>query len=77
MINNRLGLTRDHDCLPEALQIPFEDDVDGEKGYVPDFESMLREYYHVRGWNHKTGYPSREKLMQLGLGWIDFNREGS
>jgi len=77
VINNRLGLTRDHDCLPEALQIPFEDDVDGEKGYVPDFESMLREYYHVRGWNHKTGYPSREKLMQLGLGWIDFNREGS
>jgi aldehyde:ferredoxin oxidoreductase len=75
VVNNRLGLTRDHDCLPKALRIPFEDDFDGENGYVPDFESMLHEYYRVRGWDENTGYPSRENLMKLGLSWIDINRD--
>ena len=76
VINHRLGLTKQNDCLPIALQVPYEDDIDGDKGYVPDLESMLSGYYHVRGWNPKTGFPSREKLRKLGLDWIDFQGDG-
>jgi len=72
VINNRLGLTRKNDCLPKALQVPYEDDDDSENGYVPDLESMLSAYYHVRGWNPKTGFPSKEKLRTLGLDWVVF-----
>ena len=77
VINNRLGLTRKNDCLPQALQVPYEDDVDGENGFVPDLESMLIAYYHVRGWDPKTGFPSQEKLRALGLDWADFYRDDS
>jgi len=31
---------------------------------------MLREYYQARGWDWDTGKPSREKLEELGLGWV-------
>ncbi|MCJ7660527.1 MAG: aldehyde ferredoxin oxidoreductase C-terminal domain-containing protein, partial [Anaerolineales bacterium] len=72
VINNRLGLTRKNDCLPKALQVPYEDDIEGENGYIPDLESMLSAYYHVRGWNPEIGFPSQEKLRTLGLDWVEF-----
>jgi aldehyde:ferredoxin oxidoreductase len=28
---------------------------------------MLDNYYELRGWNKKTGLPTREKLIELGL----------
>jgi aldehyde:ferredoxin oxidoreductase len=31
---------------------------------------MLFTYYAVRGWDEKTGRPTREKLVELGLGDI-------
>jgi aldehyde:ferredoxin oxidoreductase len=31
---------------------------------------MLDEYYEARGWDLKTGIPRREKLEELGLGYI-------
>jgi aldehyde:ferredoxin oxidoreductase len=64
-INNRLGLTRDHDKLPKALLEPFPDG--GSAGFVLDFDAMLSAYYEARGWDAETGKPSREKLLELGL----------
>jgi aldehyde:ferredoxin oxidoreductase len=28
---------------------------------------LLDEYYEIRGWDKKTGLPTREKLFELGL----------
>ena len=64
-INNRMGLTRANDKLPKALLEPFHDG--GSAGFVLDFEGMLSAYYQARDWDLKSGKPSREKLMELGL----------
>jgi aldehyde:ferredoxin oxidoreductase len=65
VINNRLGLTRAKDKLPKALLEPFPDG--GSAGFVLDFEDMLSAYYEARGWDSKTGKPTRIKLRELGL----------
>jgi aldehyde:ferredoxin oxidoreductase len=70
VINNRLGLTRQNDRLPKDLLIPYKDHPAGADGYAPDFENMLEAYYDVRGWDLTTGYPKKEKLISLGLGWL-------
>ena len=64
-INNRMGLTRENDKLPRAMLQPFPDG--GSAGYVPDFQNMLNAYYEARGWDPKTGKPSREKLVVLDM----------
>ena len=66
-INNKLGLSRENDKLPKGLLEPYEDDP---SGYVPDFTSMREAYYNARGWDPVTGYPSEEKLFELGLDWV-------
>jgi aldehyde:ferredoxin oxidoreductase len=67
-INNRLGLTSANDTLPKTLLEPLPDG--GAAGYVIDFEAMLAAYYDARGWDRETGYPSKEKLESLDLGWV-------
>jgi aldehyde:ferredoxin oxidoreductase len=69
VINIRLGLTRRNDTLPKGLLHPYRDHPEGADGYVPDFENMIEAYYQVRGWDTTTGYPLKEKLISLGLGW--------
>ncbi|HTP03416.1 MAG TPA: aldehyde ferredoxin oxidoreductase family protein [Anaerolineales bacterium] len=64
-VNNRLGLTAQNDRLPKALMEPYP--AGGTEGYVPDLEGMLFTYYAVRGWDETTGYPTRDKLVSLGL----------
>jgi aldehyde:ferredoxin oxidoreductase len=67
LFNLREGLTPADDTLPwRALHEPLPD---GEsKGHVVDLEPLLKEYYEVRDWDRKTGYPSPEKLKELNLG---------
>jgi aldehyde:ferredoxin oxidoreductase len=67
--NHRLGLTRADDRLPQLLLQPLSEG--GTEGHVPDLDMMLREYYQARDWDSETGKPSREKLEELGLGWVD------
>jgi aldehyde:ferredoxin oxidoreductase len=69
VINQRLGLKRTDDKLPKPLLEPLTDG--GAAGYVIPLNQMLEEYYTVRGWNPDTGYPSPDKLSELGLNWID------
>ncbi len=64
-INNRLGLTAANDKLPKALLEPLP--AGGTEGFTPDIQGMLYTYYEARGWDGDTGYPSRQKLLELGL----------
>jgi aldehyde:ferredoxin oxidoreductase len=68
VINNRLGLKRENDKLPTILLKPYNNG--GSAGYIVPFNDLLNAYYQARGWDSKTGYPSSEKLAQLGLDWV-------
>lgn len=64
----REGLTRKDDVVPER---EFQKDIGGpHKGVYLDkdkFEKAKDEYYVLRGWDIKTGYPTKETLTALGL----------
>jgi aldehyde:ferredoxin oxidoreductase len=62
--NNRLGVRRGNDRLPERLLIPMSN---GSRGRTPRVQTLLEEYYAARDWDWQTGQPSREKLVSLGL----------
>ncbi len=55
--------------LPSVLLKPYLDG--GSAGYQIPFNDMLEAYYQVRSWDFQTGYPHKEKLEELGLGWVD------
>ena len=60
----REGRTREEDTFHET----YFSDRYGEKAVSRgDFEEAKTQYYQLRGWDEKTGWPTREKLYQLGL----------
>jgi len=67
--NTREGFSRADDTLPERLLTePLK--AGTSKGHFISKEElarMLDEYYAARGWDVKTGAPTREKLIELGL----------
>ncbi len=67
--NVREGFTRADDTLPERLMAePLE--AGASKGHVfsrEDLDTMLDEYYSLRGWDIATGIPTRKTLTDLGL----------
>lgn len=65
IINNRLGITREDDVLPERPLTEPRPSGSAE-GKLPDLEPMLEEYYTARGWLPE-GRPSPEKVAELGL----------
>ncbi|MBN1814515.1 MAG: aldehyde ferredoxin oxidoreductase family protein [Anaerolineae bacterium] len=65
VINNRLGITRADDTLPERLLSEPRPSGQAE-GQLPDLALMLQEYYEARGWL-PDGRPSPERLEKLGL----------
>jgi aldehyde:ferredoxin oxidoreductase len=65
LFNLREGKSRADDTLPvRLLEEPFKSGL--SKGYKIEFQSLLDEYYNVRGWNHE-GIPGKEKLVELEL----------
>lgn len=64
--NIREGLTRKDDTLPERF-LKESMSEGATQGQVVNLDLMLDEYYVQRGWDEKTGYPTRQKLEQLGL----------
>jgi aldehyde:ferredoxin oxidoreductase len=62
--NNRLGIKRGNDRLPERLLIPMSN---GSGRRTPNVEKLLEDYYAVRDWDWETGKPSRERLVELGM----------
>ncbi len=68
VINNRLGLRAEHDIIPKAFLVPYPDS-DDSRDFVPQYNEMISAYYQARSWDPVTGFPSREKLKELDLGW--------
>jgi aldehyde:ferredoxin oxidoreductase len=70
--NVREGFTRADDTLPERLLTePLK--AGASKGQFiskDDLKQMLDEYYEARGWDIETGAPTREKLVELGIGYV-------
>jgi aldehyde:ferredoxin oxidoreductase len=66
MFNVREGIRRKDDTLPER-QLKEPSPEGPPKGHVVELDMMLDEYYKLRGWNLKTGIPTRAKLRELGL----------
>jgi aldehyde:ferredoxin oxidoreductase len=65
-LNIKLGYdARRSEKLPELMMQPLAEG--GTEGHVPDFESMLKDYYAHRDWDWATGRPSRAKLGALGM----------
>ena len=66
-INNRLGVTRKDDHIPDITRKALTEG--GTAGIEPDMDMMLREFYEVSQWDWDTGKPAKEKLEELGLGY--------
>jgi len=65
LFNLREGLTQAEDTLPNRfLREPLREGP--ARGRVVDLETMLKEYYFVRGWDEE-GVPKPETLKKLGL----------
>jgi aldehyde:ferredoxin oxidoreductase len=70
--NMREGFTRADDSLP----VKFSNPLEGEgptSGIVLDPAHLEHEkdtYYRLAGWDMKSGNPTRERLKELGLEWI-------
>jgi len=61
----KAGSGPEHDTLPHRmLHEPLPDGP--AKGRVAELDKMLPEFYQRRGWDEK-GYPTQEKLVELGL----------
>jgi aldehyde:ferredoxin oxidoreductase len=64
--NAREGITRRDDRLPDRFtKEPMPEGP--AKGHVVNLDVMLDEYYQARGWDVKTGLPTRDTLERLGL----------
>ena len=73
--NARHGITRADDRLPRR----FSDEPSpsgNARGEVIDLEPMLDEYYRLRGWDPVTGWPTAEKLRELGIGGLEIGELG-
>jgi aldehyde:ferredoxin oxidoreductase len=67
--NIREGIRRSDDSLPRRFR--EETLLEGaSKDTVFEQEPMLDEYYAERGWNQKTGVPTRQTLEKLGLKYV-------
>ena len=65
--NVREGVDRRSDKLPRRMMEPIASGP--TKGIrVENLDGMLDEFYDAMGWDRETGIPSREKLVELGLG---------
>ncbi len=67
--NVRQGLDRKDDTWPERFftePLP-EGPTQGSVLSKEKIEQLLDEYYMLRGWDVKTGLPTKEKLTELGL----------
>ncbi len=70
--NAREGLGKNEDQLPEKM---FKKGLKGGRsdGYKIDHQAWLKlrdHYYRLCGWDVDSGTPTRQKLDQLGIGWI-------
>jgi aldehyde:ferredoxin oxidoreductase len=70
--NAREGFTAKDDTLPKRF---FESvGSEGSVGKPLDAEALqeaVQLYYQMMGWEPQTGRPTRARLEELGIGWVD------
>jgi len=70
--NMREGYSPSDDSLPGRYFEPIErGPKQGVKLDWEQFEEARRLYYRMAGWDEKTGWPVYEKLLELGVEWIE------
>ena len=70
--NVREGITRMDDTLPARFMEPLVGGpTDGQSISPDELNSMLDDYYEICGWDKETGIPTKERLKELGLGFIE------
>lgn len=69
VFNIRQGWTRKDDHLPPRIMYdPIPTGLSKGSRVTPEeFELILEDYYHERGWNVKTGIPTKRMLNELEL----------
>jgi len=60
------GRTREQE-VNEVFPILTYPDADGKVADWDDFNHLVDTYYEKRGWDKKTGWPTRETYERLGL----------
>ena len=66
--NAREGLSRKDDTLPKRFMEPLPDGLFAGKPITQEMlDTMLDNYYELRGWDRKLGVPTRSKLEAIGL----------
>jgi aldehyde:ferredoxin oxidoreductase len=69
--NAREGMNRTDDQLPPRAYEPLVGGpTDGWAIDPQELGDAQQEYYRQNGWDPATGNPTREKLEDLGLGWV-------
>ncbi len=65
MFNLKMGLTPADDRLPKIVLNPVNEG--GSAGKTPNFQQLKTAYYEFRQFDKESGYPSQDKLKELGL----------
>ncbi len=65
--NAREGFDRKDDTLPKRILTETVKGGPADGKSISDFDGMLNEYYEASGFDTKTGWPTRDKLAELGL----------
>ncbi|HSR14066.1 MAG TPA: aldehyde ferredoxin oxidoreductase family protein [Thermodesulfobacteriota bacterium] len=72
VFNLREGFGRKDDTLPDRLFEPLENGPLQGKGIDrAEFEDALTMFYEAMGWDGEEGVPTRGKLAELNLSWLD------
>jgi len=65
LISCNLGITREDDRLPKLVLETLKSGP--TEGVKLNLEKNLKVYYEIRGWDWKTGRPTKEKLEELRI----------
>jgi aldehyde:ferredoxin oxidoreductase len=72
VFNAREGFTKKDDQLPDRLYQPLPDGpAKGKSINRADLERAKELYYQMAGWSSESGNPTRRKLKELSLGWLE------
>ncbi len=70
--NLREGLTRADDTLPLRIQQPHKSGTVNEKPVDPEvLQEAITTFYGMMGWDPQTGVPTRAKLQELDIAWVE------
>jgi aldehyde:ferredoxin oxidoreductase len=69
--NVREGFSKKDDNMPKRFFTPFKSGpLEGVGVDKAAFEQAKETYYRMMDWEDEKGAPSRERLSELGIGWV-------